>query len=58
MQRTGFVPIFAVFRAAANISDANDGVHVVHKHGAERTESWFHVDTETAIPVEKSARVA
>ncbi len=54
MQRTRFVPIFAVLCAAADISDANDGIHVVHEHGAKSTESRFHVDAETSVAVEES----
>ena len=53
MKRTGFVPILAVFGAATDVCDANDGIHVVHEHSSERAEGWFHVDAEASIAVEQ-----
>ena len=53
MKRTGFVPILAVFGTAADICDANDGIHVLHEHSSESAEGWLHVDAEASIAVEQ-----
>ncbi len=57
LARTSFVPVFTVLGAAADVGDADYGIHVVHEHGAEGAERGLHVDAETAIAVEKSTCV-